>query len=67
MDHHNYPTRGASNLRPPVTQTKIADNFVKKTGTILWNSIEGSINTNVGLITFKKHLKKHILAEAFTA
>ena len=56
-DHHNYPTRGAANLRPPITKTKIAANFVRKTGTILWNAIEGSINTNVGLITLKKHLK----------
>jgi hypothetical protein len=66
-DHHNYPTRVAANLCPPIIQTKIAENFVRKTGSLLWNTIEGTINTKVGLITFKKHLKKHILSEAFTS
>jgi hypothetical protein len=66
-DHHNYPTRGAGNLRPPIIKTKIDENFIRKTGTLLWNTIEEKINTNVGLITFKKHLKKYLLSNPSTA
>ena len=58
---HNYPTRAATNLRPPTIKTKIASNFVRKTGTSLWNLIEGKLNTTVRLDTLKKHLKRYIL------
>jgi hypothetical protein len=60
-EYHDYPTRSSANYRPPIIKTKIANNFVRKTGTSLWNQLEGKIDTTVKMVTFKRHLKKHIL------
>ena len=61
-EFHSYPTRGANRLRPPIYKSKIATNFIKKTGTTLWNIIDPIINSKLSLQTFKKHLKKILLA-----
>ena len=65
-EFHSYPTRGANKLRAPKLKSKVAQNFVKKTGADLWNLLEPSININLGLNTFKKHLKVHILSAQLT-
>ena len=61
-EFHAYPTRGANRLRAPKLKSKLASNFIKKTGADLWNHIEPLINTRIGLQTFKKHLKHYIIA-----
>ena len=58
---HRYPTRNASQLRPPRTKSKIADAFITKTGVNIWNSINNSINTSTKLGTFKRALKKSLV------
>ena len=58
-DYHSYPTRGATRLRPPISKSKIANNFIKKTGAILWNILETSLNPSLSLPTYKRHLKKY--------
>jgi hypothetical protein len=62
-EHHSHATRGATRLRPPKCKSKIANNFVKKTGVNIWNKLEmnASFNTNLCIATFKKHLKKYII------
>ena len=35
---HNYPTRQSHSLRIPLTRTKLAATFIKKTGVSIWNS-----------------------------
>ena len=62
-DHHTHDTRAGSCFRPPKARLKIANNFVKKSGAILWNKLcscpDFIIHKNVN--TFKKHFKRYIL------
>jgi hypothetical protein len=55
---HHYPTRLASNLRVPLTRTKMAATFIKKTGVSLWNSLSDNISHATKIGTFKKDLIK---------
>jgi hypothetical protein len=52
---HNYPTRQSTALRIPLTHTKLAASFIKKTGVSLWNtySPQISIDTKIGLFKQK--------------
>ena len=44
---HCYPTRHATHLRVPLTRTKMADTFIKKTGVNLWNSYSHQISNEI--------------------
>ena len=54
---HNYPTRHSHLLRIPLVKTKLAENFITKTGVHIWNRITTTMDTNVKLGTFKKTYK----------
>ena len=56
-DTHHYNTRNALKLRPPLVKTSLATKFIKKTGVDLWNSLEGNMDVNRKIGSFKKHLK----------
>jgi hypothetical protein len=43
---HNYPTRSANKLRLPLTKTKIASSYVKKTGVEIWAEFSDHISHN---------------------
>ena len=58
-DFHRYPTRGASNLRPPKVKSKLSNSFIRKAGVLLWNEFSPKIihhiNFNIG--SFKRQIK----------
>ena len=59
---HGYSTRNSNGIRTPKIRTELAKRFVRYTGAIIWNDImKYSIPLDKSLITFKKHLKKHLL------
>ena len=53
---HRYPTRQANHLRVPLTRTKMADSFIKKTGVNLWNSYSQQISNEIKIGVFKTQL-----------
>jgi hypothetical protein len=46
MDIHCYPTRSAHLLRVPIVKTRLADNFITKTGVHIWNNLKTFLNTS---------------------
>ena len=58
---HNYPTRHSHLLRIPLVKTKLAENFISKTGVHIWNEITSSLDPNVKLGTFKRNYKKALI------
>jgi hypothetical protein len=58
---HNYPTRNASKLRPPLTKTRNACKFIKNTGVGVWNDLNATITSIPKIPTFKKHLKRDLV------
>ena len=61
-DIHNHNTRQALDLHIDPTNTKLAENTIKTQGPMIWNSINKTIKICRSLASFKKSLKKHILA-----
>jgi hypothetical protein len=59
---HHYPTRNRDKLRPPRTNSKLADNFISKQGAIIWNNLKASMETNTSLPVFKTTLKNQLLS-----
>ena len=53
---HSYPTRQATSLIIPLTRTKLAASFIKKTGVSLWNSYYPQITNEIKIGLFKKKL-----------
>jgi hypothetical protein len=43
-DFHSYQTRSAANLQVPLTRTKIASSFIKKTGVSIWTEFSSKIS-----------------------
>ena len=60
---HNYNTRQARDLHIDPTNTKLAENTNKTQGPKIWNSINNIIKNCSSLASFKKSLKKFILAQ----
>jgi hypothetical protein len=54
---HRYPTRIANQLRIPRVKTKLADNFITKTGVHIWNKLGHELDSISRLGTFKYKLK----------
>ena len=54
--HHNHATRQATNLRIPLTRSKLADNFIKKTGVTLWNLYSQKMSHNMSIGSYKREL-----------
>jgi exonuclease III len=50
---HHYPTRQAHLFRVPLTKTKMASTFIKKTGVSIWNSFANEITHETRVSTFK--------------
>jgi hypothetical protein len=55
-EFHNYGTRSASNLRIPLTRTKNASSFVKKTGVSLWSEFSTQISADQKIGSYKREL-----------
>jgi hypothetical protein len=53
---HNYPTRQSHSLRIPLTRTKLAATFIKKTGVSIWNSYGDQISKDSKISLFKKQI-----------
>ena len=62
-DIHSYNTRQALDLHIDSTNTKLAENTIKIQGPIIWNSIHKTTKNCGSLASFKKSLKKQILAQ----
>ena len=62
-DIHSYNTRQALDIHIDSTNTKLAENTIKIQGPIIWNSINKSTKNCRSLASFKKSLKKQILAQ----
>ena len=62
-DIHSYNTRQALNFHIDSTNTKLAENTIKIQGPIIWNSINKTTKNCRSLASFKKSLKKQILAQ----
>ena len=59
---HHYRTRQATQLRVPLTRTKMASSFIKKTGVSLWNSYSTKISSNLKIGVYKTELTKILIA-----
>ena len=53
---HSHNTRGSSNLRTPKINSTIAEKFITFAGAKIWNNIQGKIDTNTKISSFKQHL-----------
>ena len=60
---HNYNTWQALDLHIDPTNTKLAENPMKTQSPMIWNSINKTIKNCRSLVSFKKSLKKFILAQ----
>ena len=60
---HNYQTRHAGQLRPPIARSKIASTFIKKTGVDIWNSFPIKLDHDVKIGFFKRLVTSQLLAE----
>ena len=58
---HCYPTRTSNHLRIPLVKTKIADNFITKSGAKIWNEITEDIKKIPKLGLFKRKFKECLL------
>jgi hypothetical protein len=61
-DFHSYQTRSAAKLRIPLTRTKIASSFIKKTGVSIWSEFSPHISHEKRIGTFKKDLVSLLIA-----
>ena len=63
QEHHRYPTRTATQFRPPRVKTKLADNFITKAGVNIWNELSANIETDIKIGTFKSRLKSYLVGK----
>jgi hypothetical protein len=59
---HHHHTRNRNQLRPPLTKTKHADNFISKQGVSIWNFINTKIDVHTSLSIFKRNVKSYLLS-----
>jgi hypothetical protein len=58
---HRYPTRAANQLRVPLTKSKQASSFIKKSGVLLWNSQTQELSHREKIGKFKRYIKTKFL------
>ena len=58
----SYDTRNASSLHVPKFKTNIRRFSFQYQGPLFFNSLSPDILSSVSVLTFKKNLKKHLLA-----
>ena len=58
---HDHDTRQAHLLHVPILRTKQAYSSIRKTGVKSYNYYSRIIDLNVTIVTYKYHLKKHII------
>ena len=61
--YHSHATRQKDFWRPPLVKTKLANNFIKKQGAIIWNSTIQNVSWEGLLGSFKLNIRKSILGE----
>ena len=59
---HSYQTRAAAQLRIPLTRTKHASMFVKKTGVSLWSQYGNQLSHTIKIGKFKRDLTMLLLS-----
>jgi hypothetical protein len=62
---HRYQTRNANQLRLPLTKTKMATSFIKRTGVNIWNSFSNIIHTNMSFGELKRTII-HSLTDSYS-
>ena len=60
-DVHQYPTRQHLHYHIPVYKTAIGNDFIRKTGVIIWNDIVGRNLNNVSLGQIKSWARSTII------
>ena len=53
---HNYPTRNAGQFRIPLTKSRVASCFIKKTGVSIWRDLNNEISHQMKIGLFKKEI-----------
>jgi hypothetical protein len=51
---HQYSTRNANQFRTPLTKSKVAACFIKKTGVSIWKDFNSEISHSVSIGSFKR-------------
>ena len=65
--YHSHATRQKDYWRPPLVRTKLANNFIKKQGAIIWNVTVQNISWDGLLGSFKSNVKKSIFEEYWSS
>ena len=60
---HNINTRHKQCYRVPLVKSRLANNFVTKTGVIFWNNLSMLINANESIKVFKKDLIENLITK----
>ena len=58
---HHHHTRQAHLLHVPIMKSRQAFSSIRKTGVKSYNYYSGILNLDVSIVTYKYHLKKHII------
>ena len=53
---HRYQTRNADQFRTPLTKSRVAANFIKKTGVTIWQELNNEISHETKIGFFKKEV-----------
>ena len=56
QEFHSHNTRGSKNLRTPKIYSKLAEKFITFSGAKIWNDMQGKLDANLKISTFKQHL-----------
>jgi hypothetical protein len=64
-DFHRYPTRTSALIRIPLVKTKMAENFIIKSGAHIWNNISTEIDVNTIIGPFKTRLKLYLIGKHY--
>ena len=59
---HSYSTRQSDLLHVPNCRTELGKMLFKYQAVMVWNHIYQSVDVNIGIGTFKHHLKSHLLS-----
>ena len=59
---HSYNTRQSDHLHVPQCWTELVKMSFKYQAVMVWNHIYQSVDVNIGIGTFKRHLKSHLLS-----
>jgi hypothetical protein len=60
---HNYHTRHARHLRPPIAKSRIATSFIKKSGVDIWNGFPVTLTHDIKIGLFKKLIMSQLIAQ----